>query len=67
MKQLQRALREMLLAGLIGSIGWGIFAWITDPNSRNGDAILSALVMGFIYCPIVWGIYRLGRFVIIPR
>jgi len=59
---LQKALREMFLIGLVS----GIVLFVAERHATYPDGIFSCLLIGLIYSPLVWAVYRLLRFMIIP-
>jgi hypothetical protein len=62
MTKLQKALREMFVIGVVLAIPLYIY-----DHDYNVLTIFIALLFGLLWSPVVWGIYRLGRFMILPR
>lgn len=60
--RLQKVLREMLVIGIVLSVP----LYIAN-HAYNFSSIFSALLLGILLSPIGWAIYRVGRYVILPR
>lgn len=60
---LRKALREMFVIGL----GAGIVAFIFGNNVHTTDGALSCVVLGLIYSPALWAVYRLLRFMFFTK
>jgi hypothetical protein len=62
MEKLRKALLEMFFIGL----AVGIVFWMTGRNVNDGAGFFSCMLIGVLYSPVAWAIYRLGRFMFFP-
>lgn len=61
-KRLRTALREILICGVLIALSLFLYDRASD-SLRAG--ILACSLMGLALSPVLWGVYRLGRFVFI--
>jgi hypothetical protein len=61
--KLQRALREMLVIGLI----LGTIFFLTGRNVQDAAGAVSCGLTGLLFSPLGWAAYRGARFIIVPR
>lgn len=59
---LQKALREMFIIGLL--VGIGIY--IAELGDAIPDGIVGCMILGVLYSPLAWAVYRLFRFIVFP-
>ncbi len=62
-KAIQITLREMLIIG----IAIGIIFLAVGRNVGDAAGVTSCLLAGLLFSPVGWAIYRLGKFIVIPR
>lgn len=67
-RSLRRSGRELFVCSLVSGLG---ILLLTIAFGHLGDdpwrSTISILIVGFLFGPIVWAMYRLFRFLFVPR
>lgn len=62
MNKIRKALLEMFALGIAS----GVVLWVAEWNKNTNTGFFEDLFVGLVLSPLLWGIYRLFRFMFFP-